>query len=116
MHPHNLLPRLIKVERPHILIHILPHNRIRPSLQPQHYAERLAVFHNVLHAQLEILEHRCQALELLRVLGVVGGRDVEARGLDVAHAAGRAVGDYRVDVHGVEGRDYGEGGAFLLGW
>ena len=78
MHPDNPLPRLIKVQRPHILIHILSRKRISTSLQPQHHAKRLTVFHAVLQRELEVGEDGKQALELLRVLGVVCGRYVEA--------------------------------------
>ena len=116
MHANDLLPSLIKVQRPHILIHILAHNRIRARPQPKHNTTPFAVLDAVLHAQLEVLESRYQALQLLRVLGVVRRCDGEARGQDVPHAAGRAVGHYRVYVHCVEGGDHGEGGAFLLRW
>jgi hypothetical protein len=78
VHPHDLLSRLVKVKRPHILVHILPHKGVSASFQPQHHLATPNILDTILQLELEVGEQRKQALELLRVLGVVCGRDVQA--------------------------------------
>jgi hypothetical protein len=104
---HNFLPIPIpiKLQNPHILVHVLARRRVPTRTQPHDDFPRRDVLNDVVDLEVEVAEHGRQGTERFLVGGVVLGRHVHGFREQVARAGGAAEGHYGRDVHVVEGGD-----------